>query len=378
MLFGNLRLVVKLMKKILNKIKDNLFFVVVLLPVLLFSIYQLVIASPRYESKTQLIVQQPDGMATMDAGMALLSGLGVPAGNQDTQLVKSFVFSNDMLNYLEDKLSIREHYAGQKYDLISRLSSDASSEEFQRYYQDKIRVEIDEKSSVITVYAQAFEPKMSYDITKAIATKSEWFINNVGHQLAEAQLAFIKKEHQGAEDRLQETKGKLIKFQAKHRLLDPEKEGLALSQIAYELEGQIAIKNAELKAVELTMSNSAPQVLVLQNQIKALNQQLLKEKSRLTDSNQSSSINEVLSQFSDLKIELEMAVSAYTSSTISLEKSRIEAYRKLKFLIVVEEVQLPEENKYPEVFYNISLFSLLLVIFFGIMRIIIATVHELK
>ncbi|MGR5238561.1 lipopolysaccharide biosynthesis protein [Vibrio alfacsensis] len=366
------------MKEILNKIKDNLFITVVVIPVLIFSIYQLVIASPRFESKTQLIVQQPDGMATMDAGMALLSGLGVSSGNQDTQLVKSFIFSNDMLNYLEDQLSIKEHYSDHSYDLISRLPEDASSEEFQRYYQDKMHVEIDEKSSVITVYAQAFDPKMSYEITKAISMKSEWFINNVSHQLAEAQLAFIEKEHKGAEERLQAIKSKLIQFQTKHRLLDPEKEGAALSQIAYELEGQIAIKNAELKATELTMSNSAPQVLVLQNQIKALNQQLLKEKSRLTDSNQKSSINEVLSQFADLKIELEMAISAYTSSTISLEKSRIEAYRKLKFLIVVEEVQLPEEHKYPEILYNISLFSLLLVIFFGIMRIIIATVHELK
>ncbi|MCS0000081.1 lipopolysaccharide biosynthesis protein [Vibrio alginolyticus] len=366
------------MKELLDKIKSNLFFSLVVFPTVIFSFYQIVIASPRYESKTQLIVQQPDGMATMDAGMALLSGLGVPAGNQDTQLVKSFVFSNDMLNYLENKLSIKKHYSDNRYDLLSRLSEDASSEEFQRYYRDKVRVEIDEKSSVITVYAQAFDPKMSYDITKAIATKSEWFINNVGHQLADAQLTFIKKEHQGAEERLQSTKRKLIQFQAEHRLLDPEQEGSALSQIAYELEGQIAIKNAELKAAKLTMSNSAPQVMVLQNQIKALEQQLIKEKSRLTDSNRSSSINEILSQFSDLKIELEMAVSAYTSSTISLEKSRIEAYRKLKFLIVVEEVQVPEEHKYPEVFYNISLFSLLLMIFFGIMRIIIATVHELK
>jgi len=366
------------MKELLNKIKSNLFISLVVLPALIFSFYQIILASPRYESKTQLIVQQPDGMATMDASMALLSGLGVPTGNQDTQLVKAYIFSNDMLTYLEKKLSIKEHYSSAKYDFFSRLAKDASNEEFLRYYNSMLRVEIDEKSSVISVFVQAYTPQASYEITRAIAEKAEWFINNIGHQLAEAQLDFIKKEHKSAELRLQNTKAKLIDFQAKHRLLDPEKEGSALSQIAYGIEGQIAIKNAELKAMLATMTSDAPQVLMLNNEIQALKSQLALEKSRLTNGTESNSINEVLSQFSDLKIELEMALSAYTSSTISLEKSRIEAYRKLKFLVVVEEVKRPQESKYPEVFYNISLFSLLLVIFFGIMRIIIATVHELK
>ncbi len=366
------------MNELLQKIKSNLFVSLVVFPTIFFSIYQVLVASPRYESKTQLIVQQPDGMATMDASMALLTGLGVPTGNKDTQLVKAYIFSNDMLSYLEEKLSIKKHYSSDEYDFFSRLPADASSEEFHQYYTSKVRVEIDEKSSVISVYVQAYTPQASFEITQAIAHKAEWFINNIGHQLAEAQLNFIKKEHQSAEVRLQKTKAKLIEFQTKHSLLDPEKEGSALSQIAYGIEGQIAIKNAEMKAMLSTMTSDAPQVLMLNNEIQALKSQLALEKSRLTNGTKSDSINEVLSQFSDLKIELEMALSAYTSSTISLEKSRIEAYRKLKFLVVVEEVKLPQDSKYPEIFYNISLFALLLVIFFGIMRIIIATIHELK
>ncbi|PMI35244.1 lipopolysaccharide biosynthesis protein [Enterovibrio norvegicus] len=366
------------MNKISRIIKQNLFVALVILPIIIFTIYQMLIATQRYESKTQLIVQQPDSMATMDAGMALLSGLGVPTGNQDTQLVKSYIYSYDMLKHLEESLSIKKHFSDKKYDWISRLKENATNEEFQKYFQGKIRVEIDEKSSVISVYSQAFDPKTSFEINKEIARKSEWFINNISHQLAESQLDFIKKEHQIAEIRLQETKKRLIQFQTEYQLLDPEKEGSAISQIAYELEGKIAVTKAELKAVELTMSNGAPQVIVLKNQVMALESQLDKEKSRLTDSNKSSSINEVLLKFADLKIDLEMALSSYSSSNVSLEKSRIEAYRKLKFLIVVEESKLPEDSKYPEVIYNISLFTILLLIFFGILRIIIATIKELN
>ncbi|WP_242620310.1 hypothetical protein [Shewanella maritima] len=51
-------------------------FIFVVAPFLLFAFYQIVWSSPRYESRAQLIVQQPDSMATMDASMALLTGLG--------------------------------------------------------------------------------------------------------------------------------------------------------------------------------------------------------------------------------------------------------------------------------------------------------------
>ncbi|WP_019613768.1 hypothetical protein [Psychromonas ossibalaenae] len=366
------------MKNIINHIKQRLFLFIVILPSLLFTVYQMVIASPRYEAATQLIVQQPDGMATMDPGMALLSGLGVSKGGHDTQLVQSYIFSSDMLDYLESELEIKEHYTNHQYDIFSRLKSDSTYEEFYDYYKSVLRVEIDDKSSIISVYVQAFEPGMSYQITQTIAEKSEWFINNIGHQLAEAQLEFIKKEHKVVENKLQTAQQNLNDFQNKHNLLDPEQESMALSQISYSIEAKIAQKKAELTALESLMSKSAPQVLAVKNELNSLITQLRIEKTRLINENSTQSINNVLNDFSNLKIDLELALRSFTSSTVSLEKSRIEAYRQLKFLIVVDKAKVPQQNRYPEVFYNISLFILLLTIFFGIMKIIMATIHELK
>jgi capsular polysaccharide transport system permease protein len=61
-----------------------------------------------------------------------------------------------------------------------------------------------------------------------------------------------------------------------------------------------------------------------------------------------------------------------------LEKSRIEAYRQLKYLVIVESPTQPQEAKYPEVFYNISLFLALTLLIFGIGRIVIEKVAELR
>ncbi len=364
------------------------FVLCVVLPCFFFSCYQIFWATERYESRTQLVIQQPDGMATMDAGMALLSGLGVNTTNSDAQLVEAYIYSNDMLNYLDEKINLREHYSDNGVDFFSRLHDWHSQEDVMAFYQRHVTVEIDIASSIIVVYVQAFEPDFSQKLAVTIANKAEWFINDIGHQLANAQLAFIQGEHALTERRLKNAQLQLLVFQQKHQLLNPEAEGSALASIAYGMVGEIAGKQIELKALQSIMSPNAPQVKNAKIQLQALKQQLLIEKQRLTQANATNStlktiekeisISEVLAKFTDLKIELELALKGFASSIISLEKSRIEAYRQLKYLIVIEKSTRPESSSYPTVFYNVALLTILLLLLYGVGRIITATIRELK
>jgi capsular polysaccharide transport system permease protein len=364
------------------------FMIFVLLPFILFSFYQVILASPRYESQAKLIVKEPDGMATLDPAMAIMAGFGVGASNLDTELVKAFIDSNDMLIYLEERLEISKHYSNSQYDFISRLNDDASRESLLSYYLDRVRIELDEKSQVISVFVQAFEPEFANMMSKAIVERAEWYINEVGHNLAKAQLEFVKLERQLIEKRLQKAKTELLAFQRRHDLLDPQAEGIALQQITYQLEGQVAVKQTELIGLRNSMSENAPQVIQAKSQLNSMLQQLEKERSRLTsekaDSDnlpqeeQNLSVSQILAKFSDYKINMELALQAYTSSQVSLEKSRIEAYRQLKYLVTVESPTNPQDAKYPEVLYNISLFLVVTLMIFGIGRIIIATVTELR
>ncbi len=354
--------------------------VFVVLPTLFFAFYQLFLATERYESQAKVIVQQPDGMATMDSSMALLTGLtGAGSGISDTEVVKAYIYSNDMLVYLQDKLSLREHYSQPFIDLFSRMDEDATQESFLNFYQKHVSVEINSQSNVISIDSQAFSPEFAQQLAQTITERAEWFINSIGHQLAESQLEFIKKEHQNVEISLEQAQTRLLQFQQKYNLLDPTAEGIAMQKITYELEGQITLKEAELKGLSSIMSANAPQVINLRNQLNALKKQLERERNKLsTEKGEGVPVSEILAKFTDLKVKNELALQAYTSSQVSLEKSRIEAYRQLKYLITIESATKPEENKYPEIFYNICLFSLLLVMVFAVVRIVYFTIIELK
>ncbi|MCK8132651.1 lipopolysaccharide biosynthesis protein [Pseudoalteromonas sp. 2CM28B] len=382
----------ELSKKPRFKTYTQPWFLLLILPFVLFAFYQLVWAAPRYESRAQLIIQQPDGMATMDPSMAILSGLGVSSSSTaDTEIAKAYIHSEDMLNYLQAHSNIKQHYY-EGGDIFSRLSANASIEDLLKYYQDHTTIEIDENSGVIKILVQGFTPEFAKQLTQTIVNRAEWYINSIGHQLADAQLKFIKTEHTKVEQRLRNAQSKILAFQQKNNLLDPEAEGAALQQITYGLESEIATKSAQLKGLRSTMTEKAPQVVMLEAELSALKIQLELERERLsqqqgTGSNSATAkpvntndtaVSEVLAQFSDLKIELELAIKGYTASEVSLDKARIEAYRQLKYLIVVEAPTLPQDNQYPKTLYNILLFAVLQLMLFGIGKIILATVKELR
>lgn len=374
-----------------QKIKSMMlrpFILLVIIPLVLFSFYQLVIASPRYLSQAQLIIKEPDSMSTLDPAMALLTGFGVGSSSSDTELVKAFVYSNDMLQYLESNFDLRAHYTNTDYDMFSRLNSDASTEDLKDYYKKHIEVLIDDKSQVISVQVQAFQPEFAMTINQAIVNRAEWYINEISHRLAEEQLTFVKKEFELVDEKLRSAKSQLLGFQQRHNLLDPTAEGMAFQQITYGIEAEIAAKRTQLHLLRNSMSANAPMVIQARSELESMEDQLSRQRGRLTqqreddpslpEDEQNLSVSQLLAKFGEYKIDMELALNAYMSSQISLEKSRIEAYRQLKFLVTVESSTLAQDAKYPDVTYNIALFFVLNILLFGIGRILLATVNELR
>ncbi|MDP5029226.1 lipopolysaccharide biosynthesis protein [Paraglaciecola sp.] len=353
-------------------------------PFLLFAFYQIIWASPRFESQAKIIVKEPAGMATMDPAMAVMSGFGISSGGTDTELLKFYIYSTDMVMYLENKLSLRQHFSDKNYDFFSRLSDGSSSESLLNYYLKRVTVDIDETSRVVSIHAQGFTPEFAKHLSESVVERAEWYINEIGHKLAKAQLEFVQNEHELVQIKLRNAKTELLEFQRKYDLLDPQAEGAALQQITYRLEAEIAAKRTELMTLRSSMSIDAPLVMQATSELNSMIEQLSSQRNRLATGKSSNtesdelSVGEILAKFSDFRINMELALQSYTSSQISLEKSRIEAYRQLKYLVVVESPTLPEDAKYPNVQYNLALMLVLQLMLFGILKIVLATLKELR
>jgi capsular polysaccharide transport system permease protein len=296
----------------------------------------------------------------------------------DAELVTEFILSRDMLGRLEDKHNLKSHFQNSEIDLLSRLPADASKEDFLEYYQDHLSVTLNEVSSVLTIEVQAFSAGYSTEVLETVLEESELFINNIGHKLARSQVLFVQGEIERAQQNLRDSKRAILEFQDTHKLYNPEQEGVAMQTVVHQLEGELARSQTELKSLKSFMNAQAPEVVSLRGKIKALEQQLEQERSKLAGNPKGQNLNDITSGFQDLKMDIEFATDIYKTALITLEQARVEAYRKLKHLVIVESPELPEDAKYPRIIYNIATLGLILLLVYGVFVIVIATIREHK
>ena len=123
------------------------------------------------------------------------------------------------------------------------------------------------------------------------------------------------------------------------------------------------------------MKESAPAVVSVKTRVEALTEQLAQEQARLTGVDKDA-MNEVTARYMDVQTQATLAADLYKSGLISLEQARVEAYRKLKHLLVVSQPTLAEDAEYPRRIYNLLTTGVLLCLLYGLIVMGIATLRE--
>ncbi|WP_246842238.1 sugar transporter [Leclercia sp. W6] len=332
-----------------------------------------VVASDRYVSRAQLVIKQADQIKMLPDTLSML-GLG-GSNNEDVLLIQDYLNSPDLIAKLDKELGLKAHYQSHKVDYFSRLSDDVSREAFIEYYRSHLTLHFDDISGVLTVEFQAFDPDYGQRVVSLMLKESDRFINRLGHQVALEQLSFVEKEVDRAYQRVQTEKAKVLDFQNSHHLLSPETTSTARQGLVSQIEGELAQQQAQLKQLQSYMKETAPAVISVQARVNALSGQLEQEKARLTGVDKDA-MNEVTARYMDLQTQATLAADLYKSGLISLEQARVEAYRKLKFLLVVSQPTLAEEAEYPRRLYNLTTIGVLLCLLYGLIVMGLATLRE--
>ncbi|SIR65058.1 capsular polysaccharide transport system permease protein [Aeromonas sp. RU39B] len=336
-------------------------------------VYYGVVASDRYVSRASLIIKQADQLKAMPDALSML-GLG-GSNHQDVLVIQSYLTSWDMLSLLDKELALKAHFQSNKADMLSRLKSDASREEFLDYYRDHLTLRLDDLSGELTIELQAFDPDYAQQVVALMLKESEGFINRLSHQVAADQLQFVEREVAQAHQRLMNEQAKLLAFQNQHHLASPEATAGAMQNVVSELEADLVRQQAELKRLQLYMQPTAPDVVEVRDRITALTQQLNQEKLRLAG-DEKQSMNEVTAEYQSVQVQAQLATDVYKTGLVSLEQARVEAYRKLKHLLVVSHPTLSQEAEYPRRLYNLATIGVLLCLCYGLLIMGLATLRE--
>ena len=359
-------------KNLLRRQAGRWFAVMVLLPWLVCAVYYVAFAADRFVSDASFMVEKNDGGQTAVGGFSLL-GITPQAGN-DQRILETFIQSPDMLNHLQESLNLRQHYSNEP-DWLTKLGSDASYEDFLSYYREHVAVQFNAETGMLNLQVQGFTPDFTRQLAEKILSRSEAFVNEISHALANEQQAFVQKEVVLAEQRLKEVTAELLAFQSANGLLSATEQGVALSGILNELQAELVRNRTELQTLSSYLNDNSPKVVTLKQRISALESQLAKEKIRLA-SNDGTALNDLVAKQEALQLDLRLATEAYSATLIALEKARTEASRKIKQLVVVSSPQQAEDATYPRVGYSLTNIFLLLLMAFALVRMIRATIRE--
>lgn len=344
------------------------------LPFILSCCYFGFIASDRYVAEAKVIIKQAENGGKGSFDIPLL-GSSSSTGKQDAYLVRDFILSLDMLNQLDTTLALRAHYQNKDADLLSRLWESDPQEEFLNYYRKHLTISYDELSGVLAIQAQAFNPEFAQKIVQTILQQSENYINQINIQLAKEQMRLFQVELERASEHLRQSKQQMLGFQDQYQLFSPEQESGAKLTMVNELEAELTHLRAELNNLRAYMNDTAPDILALKAKIRALENQLQIERRKLVgDGN--NTFSDVNARYADLMLDLEFATDLYKTALVSLEKARVEAYQKLKHLVVVDSPSLAEEAKFPRRIYNLASILVILLLLYGTLQITVATIRE--
>jgi len=343
---------------------------------MLAAVYWGTIASDRYVSESRIVIQQTQMPATQTMSLSSLLG-GTSAPNRtDQMLLRDYLLSIDMLEKLDKKLSLREHYSDRRRDPISRMwYKDLSTEWFYWYYLLRTTVEFDEYAGVLVIRAQAFTPEQAHAITSMLVEEGERYMNGMAQRLAQEQVGFIEKQVEQVYERVMSARLAVVAYQNKLNLVSPEGTAEYLVGIVNTLEGQLASLNTQRNAALGYLNPKSPTIMDFDLQIAAVKTQIGKEQARLTSSNRQM-LNVTVEEFQRLKMNAEFAQEVYKSALASLEQVRLDARRTIKMVSIIQSPTSPQYALEPRRIYNTVVFVLLTLGIFGIVSLIRAILRD--
>lgn len=339
-----------------------------------FVFYNLFWVSDRYVTITSVYVKSTNETVAVMPTIPLVPG-GLGGASQDALLLQNYIHSADMLAALDAKLDLRAHYSDSQWDYFSRMSAGAPDEGFLGYYREHLSIAIEAESNILTIRSEGFTREFSQAIAAAVLEEAEIYINSVSQKIAVQEIAFVEQELNRARKAVDETRNAVLAFQTENELLDPVATGAAVQAVVNTMEGELVRLEAEEKVLTSYLQGDAAELVAVRDRIKGIRDQLEQEREKFAGQGDQS-LNQVNARFAELRFSLEFATDIYTGTLQTLEQARVESYRKLKHLVVVQSPQTPDAAVLPRKSYNLITLFVILNLIFGITAMVIATVRE--
>jgi capsular polysaccharide transport system permease protein len=355
---------------------NKLFFGAVVLPTVIAVIYFGVIASDTYISESRFVVRSPERQSASPLGV-LFKGVGFSRSQDDSYAVQDFILSRDALKVLDEELHLKKAVSDQSIDIFSRfpgLDWDDSFENFHRYYQKMVGVQLDSVSSIATLSTRAFTAEDAYGMNQRLVEMSEALVNQLNERGRQDLIGFAAQEVADAETKAKAAALALARYRNEKGVIDPEKQSaIPLQQVAKLQDELIATKVQIVQLKKLAKNN--PQLPVWRQRARLLEQEIQAEMLRVAG-RRDHSLASKAAEYQRMALEKEFADKMLASAMSTLEQARNEAQRKQLYLERIVQPSKPDEAMEPRRLRAVVAVLVLGLVAWGILTMLIAGIKE--
>ncbi len=346
------------------------FVAVVLIPGLLATLYMCFVAQDQYHSSASFAVRSIEASSPSDVlGMFTQTSSGSTVS--DSYILIDFIRSEQMVKMVDAEFGLENIYAVRGLDYYYALSPNSPIESKNEFWRSVVNVSFDQSSGIIELQVRAFEAEQARRIASFVIAASEKLVNDLS---ADARKGVLESAHQEvsiAERRLSQARSALLEYRDRAQEVDPTEGAKIATQLISSLEMQLVQLNSDLANARSQMSDDSPRVRLLSNHIASLEEQIQRERSRVgSGSSQAttktrredrgSDVANRIAEYETLETGREFAERAYTAALTSLEKARIDANNRQRYLAVFLKPTLSEWAQYPaRIFYSLLVCGIL-------------------
>jgi capsular polysaccharide transport system permease protein len=316
-----------------------------LIPIALSSIYFYFIARDRYVTRSDFVIRKAEDNETSmpGSGLATLLGRGNQLSLEDARFLKTYLQSPQVLSDLDRTYDLDKDYAQQGLDQFAGVKPGLSKEKRLQFFKKQVAVSLDELSGAIVLRTVGLYPQASLNLNRFMLAKSEQFVNRLNQDISQKQLGFAESELVRARNNLNQAKNKLLIYQDSNTVIDPKGEAELASQTISKLQEKLVELRVQLATLKLQYKDPAePEVAVITDQVRELEQQIEKERRSLVSS-KGRNLSRKTADIVRLESEVSFATDSYKLALTSVEKARIESKRQQKFMALLSAPQLPED-----------------------------------
>lgn len=323
------------------------FVLMVALPVAAATIYYFLIASPQYISEARFSVNAAQ-VPQLD-NIASMTGLASVAIIRDTQIVTNYITSRAAVEALEKRVGLRQRFSSETYDFWARFDPTKPIEKFVRYWDKQVGVSISMPAGIVNLSVRAFSPQDAHLIASQLIQLSEELINEQNERIFKDAIAAATEELQRSANRLTAARVALESARTDTGVLDTTRQAEATNRLITETRSQLLTMQQDYASRSRFVSTDSPQLRVLNERIKALQDQIRDLERRLTSNTPVSdpTISTMMTRFQALELEKQIAERLYAGATANLEAARILSEQRRMYLTSFVQPSLPEESLYP-------------------------------